>query len=216
MQVFVSRNGQQLGPYSLEVINAGLSSGSFSADDLAWHEGAAAWAPLSTIPGVVIGVRPPPPPPLVSGAQGTGLPLASRGARLGAAMLDGVLTFASVIPGSIVCAVSGGRGGVIALGVLLIAAGVIGLAVVNLILLSRAGQSLGKRIVGVRIVKVADESNPGLVKVWLLRSFVPGLLSAIPYLGWLFAIVDSCFIFREDRRCIHDLIAETKVVVAGD
>jgi uncharacterized RDD family membrane protein YckC len=216
MQIYISRNGQQLGPYTLEVVNAGLAAGSFSPDDLAWHEAATAWAPLSTVPGVTPGVRPPPPPPPPAPNAATVLPLASRGSRLGAVLLDGVLSVASIIPGGIVCAVSGGRGGVLALGILLIVAAVVGLAVVNLLLLSRAGQTLGKRIVGVRIVKFADDSNPGLVKVWLLRSFVPGLISAIPYLGWLFGIIDACFIFREDRRCIHDLIAETKVVVAGD
>ena len=35
-----------------------------------------------------------------------------------------------------------------------------------------------------------------------------------PYVdaGGLFSIVDICFIFRDDRRCIHDLIAGTQVV----
>ena len=34
----------------------------------------------------------------------------------------------------------------------------------------------------------------------------------IPVLGPLFSLVNVCFIFREDRRCIHDLIAGTQVV----
>jgi hypothetical protein len=28
----------------------------------------------------------------------------------------------------------------------------------------------------------------------------------------LYGIVDACFIFREDQRCLHDLIADTTVV----
>ena len=216
MQIFISRNGQQLGPYTLDIINAGLSAGSFGPDDLAWYEGAAAWAPLSTLPGVVIGVRSPPPPVFAAqAAQPEGAKLASRGSRLGAAVLDGVIFFASVLPGIIICAATR-EGGGFAFGVLLLLAGFIGLGIVNVLLLMRRGQTLAKRIVGIRIVKVSDESNPGFVKIWLLRSLVTGLIGAIPYLGWIFTLVDACFIFREDRRCIHDLIAETKVIVAGD
>ena len=34
-------------------------------------------------------------------------------------------------------------------------------------------------------------------------------------LGFVFLLVDFCFIFREDARCLHDLSAGTKVVKAG-
>lgn len=37
-------------------------------------------------------------------------------------------------------------------------------------------------------------------------------LSLIPAIGQLFAVIDTLCIFWEDRRCIHDLIAGTKVV----
>ncbi|MEA2700447.1 MAG: hypothetical protein QOI66_4718, partial [Myxococcales bacterium] len=46
----------------------------------------------------------------------------------------------------------------------------------------------------------------------LLRGVVNGIISAIPYLGGLYALVDALFIFRDDRRCIHDLIAGTRVI----
>jgi len=41
---------------------------------------------------------------------------------------------------------------------------------------------------------------------------VPGILGAVPMIGNVFTIVNYCFIFRADRRCLHDLIAGTKVV----
>jgi uncharacterized RDD family membrane protein YckC len=87
-------------------------------------------------------------------------------------------------------------------------------AIVQLYMLSVRGQTIGKRIMGIKIVAFTDDSLPGFYKLQVLRSLVPGLLAAIPYLGWIFWIIDSCFIFRDDRRCIHDLIAGTKVVVA--
>ena len=54
MQIYVGKNGQQLGPFSLEEVNRKLADGTFAASDLAWYEGAAAWAPLSSVTGVVI------------------------------------------------------------------------------------------------------------------------------------------------------------------
>lgn len=54
MQIYVGKNGQQLGPFSLEEINRKLADGTFVGTDLAWYEGAAGWAPLSSVAGVVI------------------------------------------------------------------------------------------------------------------------------------------------------------------
>jgi hypothetical protein len=54
MQIYVGKNGQQLGPFSLEEINRKLADGTFAGTDLAWYEGAAGWAPLSGVTGVVI------------------------------------------------------------------------------------------------------------------------------------------------------------------
>ena len=54
MQIYVGKNGQQLGPFSLEEINRKLADRTFVGTDLAWHEGAAGWAPLSGVAGVVI------------------------------------------------------------------------------------------------------------------------------------------------------------------
>ena len=55
MQVHVARNGQRMGPFSLEEINRQLAAGTWSGTDLAWYEGAPGWVQLSTVPGVIIG-----------------------------------------------------------------------------------------------------------------------------------------------------------------
>ena len=52
MQIHIARNGQPMGPFSLEEINRQLAAGTLSLSDQAWYEGAAGWAPLSTVPGV--------------------------------------------------------------------------------------------------------------------------------------------------------------------
>ena len=73
MQIHVVRNGQNVGQFSVEEINRKLADGTFSPSDLGWHEGAAAWAPLSSIAGVMISAAPAaavPPPPSPSPTPG--------------------------------------------------------------------------------------------------------------------------------------------------
>lgn len=58
MQIYVGKNSQQLGPFSLEEVNRKLADGTFVGTDLAWYEGAAGWAPLSSVAGVVVSRAP--------------------------------------------------------------------------------------------------------------------------------------------------------------
>lgn len=46
----------------------------------------------------------------------------------------------------------------------------------------------------------------------LLILFVIQVLYQIPVAGSIFSLVDVLFIFREDHKCIHDLIADTIVI----
>ena len=145
--------------------------------------------------------------------------LASLGQRLGAALLDGLVGGVVVgVPYFFAIAnVAGTKGnsdlspaatgGFIVAGIAFL-----GLIIYNLVLLSTKGQALGKKWLGIRIVSHPDCQNAGFVKAVLLRGFVNGIIGAIPLLGLLYSITDICFIFREDRRCIHDLIGGTQVV----
>lgn len=86
------------------------------------------------------------------------------------------------------------------------------LAIYQLVILSRDGQSIGKRMMKIRIVRNEDNSNPGFVHTVVLRGFVNGLIGKfVPF----YSLVDRLFIFGEEHRCLHDLIASTKVVEAG-
>src|SRR3954470_17695243 len=53
MQIHVARDGKELGVFSLEEINRQLAAGTLRLSDQAWYEGAAGWAALSTVPGVI-------------------------------------------------------------------------------------------------------------------------------------------------------------------
>jgi GYF domain 2 len=54
MRIYVTKNGHQLGPYTVEQVNAEASAGRVTPDDLAWIEGSwSKWRPLSMVPGFV-------------------------------------------------------------------------------------------------------------------------------------------------------------------
>ena len=134
--------------------------------------------------------------------------LADRIARLGAFILDG---FVYVIPPVILAVVTPllvhGPGGETVSGVFIVVAILI-VFVYQMVLLIKDGQTLGKKALRIRIVKMDTGENGGFVPNVLLRLIVNGLLGIIP----LYSLVDILFIFRGDRPCIHDMIAGTQVV----
>jgi len=51
MGILISKNGQQLGPFSIEEARAMVLAGQLSATDLAWPDGATTWLALKDVPG---------------------------------------------------------------------------------------------------------------------------------------------------------------------
>ena len=97
-------------------------------------------------------------------------------------------------------------------------AGLGAVVLVQVILLAFRGQNIGKLLFGIRVVRVDNGEPAGFVRAALLRFLLPLLvmfvLNLIMLLGFLLLFVDLCCMFRRDRRCLHDLIAGTKVVKA--
>lgn len=53
MNIYVMKNGERIGPCSLTEVREALAADRMSYNDPAWHEGAADWMPLHTVPGVM-------------------------------------------------------------------------------------------------------------------------------------------------------------------
>ncbi|MEC7121040.1 MAG: RDD family protein [Pseudomonadota bacterium] len=51
MQIYLARNNEQAGPYTLEQVNSMLASGQVVLSDLAWHDGLDNWQPLGQLTG---------------------------------------------------------------------------------------------------------------------------------------------------------------------
>lgn len=86
------------------------------------------------------------------------------------------------------------------------------LLAVNVVLLSVRGQSIGKMMIGIQIVRFQDGSNAGFIKAVLLRWFLFSLIEKIAFIGSALMIGNVLMIFRQDLRCLHDLVADTRVV----
>ena len=145
-----------------------------------------------------------------------GRALATPGSRLAAVLLDGLIQIPAVA--AVFAGISLADGGNEELGFVLLGLGILivcVIAIYQLVIISRDGQSIGKRMMKIRIVKYDDNSNPGFVHAVLLRAFVSGLIGSIPLVGHLYSLADPLFIFSEEHRCLHDRIANTKVVEAG-
>ena len=60
MSLLISKDGKQLGPYSLEEARSLVLSGQLDADDWAWPDGATDWVPLKDVPGYTLSKTAPP------------------------------------------------------------------------------------------------------------------------------------------------------------
>lgn len=145
--------------------------------------------------------------------------LAGRGARLGAAIIDGIIMLVILMPLMFVggywqAAMEAGQaGGQVPFGTTLLwmLIGFVVFAVVQAFPLNATGQTWGKKLLKIKIVDLAG-NKPPLGRLLGLRYLPPQVLGVIPFIGWLIQVVNVLLIFRSDRRCGHDLIAGTRVV----
>jgi len=149
-----------------------------------------------------------------------GTQLASRWRRLGGALLDGLFAALAGAP------MSFGRTAVTTYNLLgsplqgwnvsdtrgVVGASMsIGLLILQWYLIASRGQTLGKIVLGTRIVLLGGR-RVGFWQGVGLRSWVPLLVSWVPVAGALAALADALAIFGAEKRCLHDRIAGTTVI----
>ncbi len=134
--------------------------------------------------------------------------LASRFQRLRAAIIDVMIYVVALLPFAVFYGKPMLGGSLSALVIL----GIIGW---NGVLLAQRGQTIGKKASGIRIVRT-DDSDASFSRLFFMRLILTWVMGSVPFIGPLFSLVNVLFIFREDRRCIHDLICDTKVIVAAE
>lgn len=164
------------------------------------------------------------PPPIPQAPyRGPETDLADRWLRLAAVLIDGFIALVVMVPlmfmgGYWEAAFEAGRSGgfgFLPLGTTLLwaAVGFVVFALIQGYPLHENGQTWGKKLLSIRIVDLQG-NKPPLVDLLLKRYLPTHAIANIPCLGFIYALVDSLMIFRQDQRCLHDLIAGTRVVKA--
>ena len=156
-------------------------------------------------------------------------PPAGRLLRLGAAIIDGILIAIINLPiqfglGIFQAALNGVTPST---DVLLLSnfLGVIVAVLVNGLMLARCGQSVGKRLLGIQIVDYKTGTLLPMLKVFWIRfyyllpfAFIAVFLplaaqQAVNIFVGIIGLIDTLLIFGAEQRCLHDVLAGSKVVM---
>ena len=74
------------------------------------------------------------------------------------------------------------------------------------------GQTIGKMILGIKIVMQGTFQKAVHKNIITLRTTLHGFLCCVPVVGWIYWLIDKFFIFGRSRQCLHDKIAKTVVI----
>lgn len=143
--------------------------------------------------------------------------LASLGERLGAAIIDTIIMFiVAVVPIVIFyggwaeyMAADSSESYAFTLGSTAFA--FLTYVIVNGYLLAKNGQSVGKKILDIKIVRT-DGSRASFVRLVAVRVLFEHALLLIPVVDIWLSIIDVLFIFQRSRKCLHDVVADTIVI----
>ncbi len=239
MKYHLARGEEQLGTFNDLDVSAGLRAGRFLPTDLCWAEGMPEWQALGTHMKEVSGVTEAPAIAAlveeVRQDQAQPQALASLGQRLGAKLVDWLMLLIPVyvllmaimdaafetkilalkddppammeaLRQQITQALEAGNPTVLAMYAVISL-----LLIANVVLLTVRGQSFGKLLMGIQIVRSPDGTRAGFVKAVMLRWFLFAVLYSIQFIGTPLMIGNLLLIFRKDRRCLHDMVADTMV-----
>jgi uncharacterized RDD family membrane protein YckC len=144
-------------------------------------------------------------------APAPSLELASLGQRFGAALLDGLFGAGLGIFAAIALPMSQKSPLLMNIGIAIFVTAAIALLAANLIYIHRNGQTLGKKMLGIRVVR-SNGDRIDLGRYIGMRWLPITLLGAIPLIGPFISLLNPLLIFRASRKCLHDDIADTIVI----
>ena len=149
--------------------------------------------------------------------QSIPLELASRRSRLAAIIIDALIV--GLVTGILTFFTGGfdemleGMQPSLTQTLLLGLSGVIVFVLINGQLLARDGQTIGKRLLNIKIV--AQDGLRADIPTLAKRYGFYWLLPQVPFLGPLLGLINYGFILGGSKRCLHDRFGGTKVVKAG-
>ncbi|MBD1230031.1 RDD family protein [Acinetobacter seifertii] len=249
MQIYLARNNQQAGPYTLEQLNQMLASQQVFSD-LAWHEGMTEWKALGELTQGKLVYQPTGYSAFSANTNTThnetiqhirvetkAHELASISSRALAKIIDLLLWLPiAAIPSFFFneaqykqlfelqkqmqsAEVASTKAAELqqqlftlipieAWHTMLVY--VVIMLAIQAFLLTKFGQSIGKKIVGIKIVDAETNGKVNLTRVFLLRSIVFIILNLL--FMPISTIIDYAFALGQKRQALHDKIARTKVI----
>jgi uncharacterized RDD family membrane protein YckC len=169
----------------------------------------------------------------VGSGAGNAVPfvLAERRARLAAVTIDDMVVLAACLPAifgavprlsaALADVVNGSEFDPMALllplltgpGAIVSIVALIAVAVVSTWLVGSNGQTIGKRMLGIKIVR-KNGMRASLARIFFLRYLLSSAFGWLGYIGLIYQLVDPLLIFQDSRQCLHDRIADTIVIRA--
>jgi uncharacterized RDD family membrane protein YckC len=168
--------------------------------------------------------------------QATDLVTATRGSRFLAFLVDlspvlvmgiiGGIMAAVMAPGMLTGHFDPQGAGLASFGLFFLVLGIfaIGWTIWNIVLLYKYGQTVGKKVLGIRVVRM-DGSRVSFARFFFLRGLAIAIIGAIVggiggamhfrFAGNIVTLADYLMIFGAARLCLHDRIADTQVVTAA-
>lgn len=250
MQIYLARNNQQAGPYTLEQVNQMLASQQILLTDLAWHEGMTEWKALGELTQGKLVYQPIGySAPVINTNSSPNETirqirvepkiheLASIPSRALAKIIDLLLWLPiAAIPSFFFnesqykqlfelqkqmqsAEVASTKAAELqhqlftlipieAWHSMLVY--VVIMLAIQAFLLTKYGQSIGKKIVGIKIVDAESNGKVNLTRIFLLRSIVFIILNLL--FMPISTIIDYAFALGQKRQTLHDKIARTKVI----
>ncbi|MFV5363785.1 RDD family protein [Acinetobacter oleivorans] len=250
MQIYLARNNQQAGPYTLEQVNQMLASQQILLTDLAWHEGMTEWKALGELTQGKLVYQPIGySAPVINTNSSPNETirqirvepkiheLASIQSRALAKIIDLLLWLPiAAIPSFFFnesqykqlfelqkqmqsAEVASTKAAELQHQLFTLIpieawhsmlAYVVIMLAIQAFLLTKYGQSIGKKIVGIKIVDVESNGKVNLTRIFLLRSVVFIILNLL--FMPISTIIDYAFALGQKRQALHDKIARTKVI----
>ena len=230
MQIYLARNNEQAGPYSLEQVNSMLAAGQIQLNDLAWHEGLDQWQALGQLTAGRLHYAPhatgslsktaaAPNPSSASTAVNLdksthAAPIANLSKRLLGAVIDNVLTLLAMFPvlqhldfkalenssGSMADMQTIINQSVSQNSIMLTGSLMLGLLLVQAILIITRGQSIGKIVMDTRIVDQTTRLKTGVMNSFVIRTLLINLGYNLPMIGIIVLLVDLGMLLFSEQR----------------
>lgn len=234
MQIYLARNNQQAGPYTLDEINTMLADQQVLLTDLAWHKGLSDWKTLGELtqghsqyyPNQIQETPIPEQPKIIQKKEVILAQLNDRGL---AKLIDLILWLPMfAIPSFLLSneqreqlfELQSKQQTIefqqqflhmissqtwIVMGIYAIL-----LLTIQAAFLTKSGQSIGKKAMKIRIVDQSTFDQVPFYRIFMLRTFAFVLFNL--FFAPITTIIDTLFIFSTKKQTVHDRLAKTIVI----